>query len=161
MEVSFLHFSLDSESKGLVDFYPGLVQLRSRVQSSWKLVSLAYYCPWAQPLPRVPGHPPLLTDELDPSLGMDLCKSISVRKIVRHRFSAECDLPVQRTCKPGVPPPPQTHTFSSREKVGEPTAWTRKERSEAENVQEKRQFPTFLWFYVKGDRQCKWTREES
>lgn len=103
MEASFLHFSLDSESKGLVDFYPGLVQPRSQVQSSWKLVSLAYYCPWAQPLPRVPGHPSLLTDELDPSLGMDLCKSISARKIVQHQFSAECDLPIQRTCKPGVP----------------------------------------------------------
>lgn len=124
MEVPFLHFSLDSESKGSVDFYPGLVQPSSQVQSSQ-----AYSSPWAQPVPRVPGHPSLLRDELDPSLGMDLCISNSARKRARHLFTLSVTSVYKGGGQPGVPSSSTgTHTFGSGEKAGQPTAGRQKER---------------------------------
>lgn len=63
------------------------MQPGSQIQSSWKLVSLTYSCPWAKPVPGIPGHPSLLTNEQDASLVMDLCKSIPAQEKQLNTYS--------------------------------------------------------------------------
>lgn len=139
-------------------FHSGLMQPGSKVQSSWKLVSLSYSClvgkactgyRWTP----IFAHKCTGQELSDGSAQIHLC----TRKTAQHLLAVECDLPVREGHKPGSP--------SSSTDAALPFQWggrrvnntTRKQsdRREAEDIQEKRQLPPFLWSYLKGNWQCK------